>query len=458
MKNISKLITFLLLLLPISSSAYNILFYYNHLDGTDGGMLACVTILQKAGNQVKVIDVAGQTHDPEMDSWENKYDQVWDFRFVYGEKERCGTGSAKSPAYFDEHWQSTAISYLNHCGNLFLVGEHYQLTDRNEGLYQFLNKILAVKEGYDSCPPSQRGNNTTNGPRFYNIQPGLGTELFYGDAVGGIPIPYLSGTNYVNTNEDWRGGDETNRSIVSGWSGSQLGGVITSPLTCHGKLFMVWDATMWSLWSPDVKGELKPRAPLDESSWFRWDSNDAERRDEVRRLLRAQKVTEAFFPAVARWLGSGHGCPCEESVNSPNAPINQVPVSNQVIDRPSTILGTEPVPAGKSELSVGPAPEAADTTNSRTSGIETLIFKTFPVNLYMRFLDGPGKYQLDIWKDGGGHLKTIYRNSIGVKKDDWATWDGSTENNGGVQPGVFWAVLSKEGKFLKKINLSWINH
>ena len=75
-------IGFLCLFSPFPALAFNILFYYNSSDGTQGGLLQCVSILQNSGNRVTPVDVNGINRDPTSDNWGPPYDQVWDMRFV----------------------------------------------------------------------------------------------------------------------------------------------------------------------------------------------------------------------------------------------------------------------------------------------------------------------------------------------------------------------------------------
>src|SRR5579859_5324923 len=297
--------------------AHHILFYYNSANGTHGVFLRCVDILRSAGHQVKVIDVAGTSRDPTPDNWGPPFDQVWDLRLVDENPETCGSGKTSSADYFDAHWRRKAVSYLSHCGKLFLAGENYQLTNRDEGLYEFLKEIQAVKEGFDTCPPAARGNSSTRGPGVYPVHNGLGPTSFYGAWVGGIPLACLNGVDFVDTGEGWTNGDQVDRSIVSGWTGDQWGGKINGPLCARGRLFMVWDATMWELWEPGLATEVKN--PIwDESSWPP-QQGEAEAVDE-KTLQYGKSLTRKFFPAVAMWLGS-RNCPCqgdEESVHPKN--------------------------------------------------------------------------------------------------------------------------------------------
>lgn len=169
------------------AQAHNILFYYNGSDILGKTLLKCVTVLQNAGNTVMPIDVQGVNRDPTPDFWGPPYDQVWDARFTNIQPVGCGAGSAASPDYFDARWQVKAISYLNHCGKLFLLGENSGFAHRDEGLYSFLQRVQAVKQGFSSCPPAVSGNNSTQGPGFYAVAPSLGPVSFFRGLHRGHP-------------------------------------------------------------------------------------------------------------------------------------------------------------------------------------------------------------------------------------------------------------------------------
>lgn len=435
------------LLFPSSSQAHNILFYYNSQDGTDGALLQCVTILEKSGNQVTTIDEDGKNRNPANDNWDAPYDQVWDMRFVERDSPECGSGSPSAADYFDAHWRQKAVSFLNHCGNLFIAAEHYPLADRDEGLYVFLKQIQAVKAGYDSCPPSERGNDSTTGEAFYPVKHHLGPKLFYGAWVGGIPLDYLNGTSFVETGKDWEG-DDAVRSVVSGWKDSQLGGAVTAVSCNRGKLFMVWDATMWTLWQKGMYDEEAEDSPpiWDDSAWQPWSpKNLTKTRVDIEK---AKKVTRIFFSAVAEWLGT-RGCPCTQTASVSIVPTaTPVPV-NQL---PPTQL-PPPLPTPLSLLSVANQ-SSTITAPVKANGPATITFSSFPVNIYMGFRDGAGKYQLCILDSYGRLIKTVFDTPIWAQKEAWASWDG-TDINGrqSSSTGTFYAVLYKDSRPLRKIVL-----
>jgi hypothetical protein len=332
------------------------------------------------------------------------------------------------------------------------------LIDRNEGLYKFLMDIEAVKKGYDSCPPSTQGNSTTESDAFYPVRKGFGTATFYGAYVGGIPKIYLTGTSFVETRKNWLNNDGVNRSVVSGWKGSQMGGLVNFPQTCRGKLFMVWDATMWTLWERDVEDEIRNMSPAwEESTWFSDDPESVEEHGRIQNFQKARSVTKKFFPAVANWLGNAP-CSCEPSA---------VPQIQMPTDTTLPFVSGGPAGPAQSELSAANPiyqnPSSVQTIRVSAptayplspSAPETIVFTSWPVNVYMGFRDGVGEYKLEVLDSLGRHLKTLYDQQITTQKEAWASWDGTNDPGYKMGTGNYYAVLSKDGHFLKKIVLSW---
>ena len=440
---------FLLSFLCVSfAQAHAILFYYNSADGSGGALLECVSLLRHSGHRVTMIDVYGRNWDPNLDNWGPPFDQVWDMRFVDRDETACGSGRPDAADYFDNRWKSKSVSFLNHCGKLFIAGEYYTYVDRDEGLYSFLREIHAVKPAYDPCPPSPRGNNSTPDGAFYRVRPGLGPALFYGEMVGGIPLDLLTGTNFVDTKDGWEG-DEVDRSIVCGWTGNQLGGAVNSDPCARGKLFMVWDATMWTLWQQAIGDTGEAAPPIwDDSAWV--PGNLKEPVDEATRVRKARRVTMDFFPAVAKWLGSRE-CPCIEAKARQANPIPTLPSSVSK----STPPPTRPVVISATVHSLLEAakPVTGTLKAPSPSAAQTLVFNDFPINIYMAFRDGVGNYSLSILDSQGHLLQTVFDKAITTQKESWAVWDGTDLTGKEMPIGLYDAVLSKEGRALRKIVL-----
>lgn len=109
--------------------------------------------------------------------------------------------------------------------------------------------------------------------------------------------------------------------------------------------------------------------------------------------------------------------------------------------------------ASKSLLSSGPV-SLAELAN--TSSPVTLAFSHPPVNLYVRFADGEGRYQLAV-EDGQGRLLEILLDApVTTGGEVWASWDGKTPGGSQAGPGLYPAVLSKNGKPLRSLLLRWL--
>lgn len=439
-------------LLPSPSLAHHILFYFNDGDGTDGALLQCVTILQNAGNQVTAVDVGGRNRDPRDDNWGAPYDQVWDMRFVDPDSNQYGAENPTAADYFNENWRSKAVSFLNHCGKLFIAAEHYPVRDRDDGLYPFLEEIDAVKSGFDRHAPSAHGNSSTSGEAFYPVRRHLGPVSFYGAWVGGIPLAYLNGISFVDTDQDWEG-DDVDRSIVSGWERNELGGAVTAGICGRGKLFMVWDATMWTLWQPGMYDEGPGNVPVwDDSAWV--PGNIQSPASTIMHVKAAKKATNLFFPAVAHWLGDG-GCPCTEA----SPPLSTA--GSQTMTPPTAALAYRAPPLSVPLVKVGSFLTAAKQpstviTSPTSNSAVTVTFTAFPINLYMGFRDGAGEYQLNIWDFRGQFVQTVFSKNITTEKETWATWDGKNSTGAELPLGFYTAVLSKDSRFLRKIILARI--
>lgn len=257
---------------------------------------------------------------------------------------------------------------------------------------------------------------------------------------------YLTGTSFVDTRDDWEG-DRVDRSVVSGWQENQLGGAVTASLCNRGKFFMVWDATMWTLWQHDMFEESEDSYPIwDDSAWT--PGNMKSSSHPVNHLLKAKRVTEKFFPAIATWLGN-RDCPCTETNQRIVLPI-ATPTKNISVGLYSHL--STPITA-ESILSADSRPTPPTQALSALNAPSTIFFSDFPINIYMLFRDGIGEYQLNIFDSRGYLIRTVFEKFITTQKDSWASWDGTNRDGVEVHDHSYSAVLSKEGHFLRKLIL-----
>ena len=89
------------------------------------------------------------------------------------------------------------------------------------------------------------------------------------------------------------------------------------------------------------------------------------------------------------------------------------------------------------------------------SSPQTISFEMPPVNVHMKFADGPGEYRLDVVDGQGSPLRVLFDRKIGIDKEAWASWDGFDSQGRFRTSGLYYAVLSKDGRALRKIVLAW---
>lgn len=203
-------------------------------------MTVVTNILTLAGAQVTSIDVASTSYCPTGDNW-GDYNQVWDLRCLDYSSSTCPQVYPDLDTFM-ACWQTKSISYLQSGGNLYLAGEYNGFNRKNTGISDLLITIGAVKSGYTDCP-GVNGNGLDLWTVFLacNFPGQSGPTTYSGVAMGGIPIPYLNGSNIVSdpTLADW--GDGVDRSIVSGWLGGA--GQMVNLTGNVGNLVTTWDTT-----------------------------------------------------------------------------------------------------------------------------------------------------------------------------------------------------------------------
>src|SRR5581483_8473965 len=230
------------LLAPFSGHAAKILIYYNASDFYNNyGASNLVAALTLAGNTVTTVSITSNTCPAEV--WGN-YDQVWDWRFQNAINAACpyvhGAGDFD---YFSPCWQTKAMSYLQNCGNLYLLGENDGFQSRDQGIDTFLNATGATT-GFTGCQ-SATGNNYNSGGLYPMSGPPGATNLWT-FAMGGIPVGQLSAgaAVWAHTNAGWF--DSPNdRAVAVGWSGAAALPLVPGPACNVGKLAMVWDQSMY---------------------------------------------------------------------------------------------------------------------------------------------------------------------------------------------------------------------
>jgi hypothetical protein len=90
------------------------------------------------------------------------------------------------------------------------------------------------------------------------------------------------------------------------------------------------------------------------------------------------------------------------------------------------------------------------------SAPETIVFVNPPVNVYVSFADGPGRYKLEVMDGQGNHIKTLYDKTVSYERETWLSWDGTNEDGRLMPAARYRATLTKDGKVLHRIILDWI--
>ncbi len=84
---------------------------------------------------------------------------------------------------------------------------------------------------------------------------------------------------------------------------------------------------------------------------------------------------------------------------------------------------------------------------------QAIFFQTPPVEVYVTFEDGPGRYQLQVVDAGGNPLEMIFDKQIVAEGDNWATWDGKDGRGQEVAVGQYFIVFYKDGQPLRSISV-----
>ncbi len=82
-----------------------------------------------------------------------------------------------------------------------------------------------------------------------------------------------------------------------------------------------------------------------------------------------------------------------------------------------------------------------------------IVFQTPPVEIYVTFADGPGRYQLELVGTQGNPLRMIFDREIVGEGDAWVTWDGKNEKGQDMSLGQYFVIFYKDGKPLRSISV-----
>jgi hypothetical protein len=84
---------------------------------------------------------------------------------------------------------------------------------------------------------------------------------------------------------------------------------------------------------------------------------------------------------------------------------------------------------------------------------QVIVFQMPPVEIYVTFADGPGRYQLEVVDAGGHPLQLIFDKKIVGEGDSWATWDGKDGRGRDAPVGQYFVIFYKDGRPLRSISI-----
>jgi hypothetical protein len=105
---------------------------------------------------------------------------------------------------------------------------------------------------------------------------------------------------------------------------------------------------------------------------------------------------------------------------------------------------------------VNPTPTFTVQPVSVESLPQTVVFTNPPVNILISFMDGPGKYKVELVDSKRNHIQTLFEKRVTFDKETWLSWDGKNEDGKLMPQGHYSAIFSKDGKILRYIALDWI--
>jgi hypothetical protein len=82
-----------------------------------------------------------------------------------------------------------------------------------------------------------------------------------------------------------------------------------------------------------------------------------------------------------------------------------------------------------------------------------IVFQTPPVEIYVNFADGPGRYQLEVLDGKGTPLAMIFDKKIVGEQDAWVVWDGKDSRGQDAPIGQYFVIFYKDGKPLRSISV-----
>jgi flagellar hook assembly protein FlgD len=100
-----------------------------------------------------------------------------------------------------------------------------------------------------------------------------------------------------------------------------------------------------------------------------------------------------------------------------------------------------------------PKPTPIPTWLPKLEKIHTIVYQTPPVEIYVTFADGPGRYQLEMMDVRGNPLRMVFDKKVVADSESWVTWDGKDDQGREMPVGQYFVVFYKDGKALRSISV-----
>lgn len=144
-------------------------------------------------------------------------------------------------------------------------------------------------------------------------------------------------------------------------------------------------------------------------------------------------------------------------------PVRAVPTVRRVRVRPtSTYVWVRPTPTWTPlhhaiwtpvPPPVPPKPTPIPTWLLPLVKAQAIVFQTPPVEIYVTFEDGAGRYQLEVVNERGDPLRLIFDKKIVGEGESWVTWDGKDNQGRDMPIGKYFVIFYKDGKPLRSISV-----
>jgi hypothetical protein len=127
-------------------------------------------------------------------------------------------------------------------------------------------------------------------------------------------------------------------------------------------------------------------------------------------------------------------------------PAFHIFVSPTPTPKPKLQRAPTAVPVSR-KLAVSITPEPIATA------AQTLVFDKSGFSLYLKALDGDGRYKVEVVDFQNRHVKTLFNKRVEIDSERWLVWDGKDEEGKNVPPGRYLALFTRDGVIFNRMLL-----